>query len=596
MRHRRQPFVMLICSIPRGLPANFHGDSMKKYPNPMKRAGSGNYYMRKVIPAEFRSHYRKREIKESLGTSNLRVARELNNARHAELDRIWAAMRAEAISLDERGTVALAGEFYRYLVSRDERNPGSPDRWRAKYACDRMAFHYLPKAAGARHVVVTNQLFLRREVKAFLLSRAMKLSIASEHAFLLDAARASLLASKRLALLAEKTYVEDENASAFPQPEALRRAGITWDILFSKYAQKRNLSRKTSQSWMTRIAKLMAHARIDHPADLTREHVMAFTEYLEETGLNSEQTIRNGYLGATKAFLNWCIISNHRSAENPVCKIPIATSSKPIVRDKNMSDGEATRVLSASLMPPVGRITSKTAAARRWVPWICASTGARIEEVTQLRLVDVQWTEFHPRFPISIPFFEFTPDAGHIKTNRYKKVPIHPDLIELGFLNFIDACKGPYLFVDPDARRSREDMSGLAGALANRLGRWIRTMVKDPEVSPNHGWRHRFITLAREAKIEVELRNSITGHADGSSAALYGTTNLNLMLDAMKSMVSHLDFVRHAAPELVRRTLAEAGRESPSDRVVGPEALHWSAPLVVHNAATANDFEATTPE
>jgi integrase len=422
----------------------------------------------------------------------------------------------------------------------------------------------------------------------------VRLSVASEHAFLLDAARASLLASKRLALLAGKTYVEDENASAFPEPEALRKAGTTWEDLFFKYAKNRNLPRKTSQSWMTRIAKLMAHARIDHPADLTREHILAFTEYLEDTGLNSEQTIKNGYLGATRAFLNWCIISNNRSAENPVCKIPVAASSKPIVRDKNMSDSEATRVLCASLMPPVGRLTSRTAAARRWVPWICASTGARIEEVTQLRLVDVQWTEFHPRFPTSIPYFEFTPDAGHIKTNRYKKVPIHSDLIELGFLRFIDACEGPYLFVDPDARRSREDMSGTTGALANRLGRWIRTMVKAPEVSPNHGWRHRFITLAREAKMNLELRNSITGHSDGSSAALYGTTNLNLMLDAMQSMVSHLDFVRHADPELVRRTLAESGRASLADIAGSPEALRWSAPLIVHNAATTNDVETTT--
>lgn len=562
----------------------------------MKRAESGNYYVRKVIPIDLRHHYRKTEIKESLGTPNLRVARERNDARHAELDRIWAAMRAEVVSLDQRGTVALAGEFYRHLVSRDERNPGSPDRWRAKYACDRMAFHYLPKMAGTPHVTVTNQLYLRREVEIFLRSRGLKLSIASEHAFLLDAARATLLASQRLALLASKTYVEDENASAFPNPEALRKAGTTWEVLFQEYSKHRKLSRKTNRSWMTRISKLMAHARIDHPADLTREHVISFTKHLEDTGLNSEQTIQNGYLGATRAFLNWCINSAHRSANNPVCDIPIAASPKSIIRDKSTSDSEATRVLSASLMPPVGRLTPKTAAAQRWAPWICASTGARIEEVTQLRLVDIKWTDFHPRYPISIPYFEFTPGSGHIKTNHYRKVPIHPDLIELGFLRFIEACAGPYLFVDPSARRSREDMSGLTGALANRLGRWIRTMVKDPEVSPNHGWRHRFITLAREAKIDPELRNAITGHADSSVAALYGTTNLNLMRDAMLSMVSHLDFVRHADPALVRRTLAEAGRASPSDRVVGPEALRWSAPLVVHNAATANDLEATTPD
>ncbi|MDH2312374.1 DUF6538 domain-containing protein [Methylobacterium brachiatum] len=587
---------MLLTAHHHGRTAMIDGTIMKKYPDPLKRPKSKNYYIRKIIPADLRHHYRKTEIKESLGTSNLRLARELNDARHAELERIWSAMRAEAISLDERGVVALAGEFYRQLVSRDERNPGSPDRWRAKYACDLMAFHYLPKVAGRPHVIVTNQSYLRHEVNAFLVSRGVKLSVASGHAFLLDAARASLLASKRLALLANKRFIEDENTSAFPHPEALRRSDVTWESLFDEYARHRKLSKKTSRSWMTRIAKLMAHAQISHPADLTREHVMVFTKYLEGTGLKSEQTIRNGYLGATRAFLKWCIISNHRLTDNPVRDIPIEASFEPIVRDKSTTDGEATRVLSASLRPPAERISIGTAAARRWVPWICASTGARVEEVTQLRVVDVQWTEFHPRFPTLIPYLEFTPEAGHIKTNRFRKVPVHPDLIELGFMRFVDACEGPYLFVDPGARRSREDMSGLTAALANRLARWIRTMVPDPKVSPNHGWRHRFITLAREAKIDPELRDAMTGHADGSSAALYGTTNLNLMLDAMRSMVSHLDFVRHADPELVRRALVEDRGTPPVDRTCGPESLRWSVPLVVPNVGRTSDIDAIAPD
>jgi hypothetical protein len=54
------------------------------------------------------------------------------------------------------------------------------------------------------------------------------------------------------------------------------------------------------------------------------------------------------------------------------------------------------------------------------------------------------------------PALRLTPEAGTIKDREFRFVPIHPRLIELGFITFVaGAPEGP-LFFDP-ARRRRKD-------------------------------------------------------------------------------------------------------------------------------------------
>lgn len=48
-------------------------------------------------------------------------------------------------------------------------------------------------------------------------------------------------------------------------------------------------------------------------------------------------------------------------------------------------------------------------------------------------------------------------------------------------------------------------------------------MVTDPEVQPNHGWRHKFRTVAREAGISRDISFSITGHDSKDEGDKYGT-------------------------------------------------------------------------
>jgi integrase len=75
---------------------------------------------------------------------------------------------------------------------------------------------------------------------------------------------------------------------------------------------------------------------------------------------------------------------------------------------------------------------------RRWVPLLCAYSGARLSEVCQLRVEDVfQRGE--------VWCMKFDPEAESLKNeNSERAVPLHPAIVKSGFLQFVAAARsGP---------------------------------------------------------------------------------------------------------------------------------------------------------
>ena len=58
--------------------------------------------------------------------------------------------------------------------------------------------------------------------------------------------------------------------------------------------------------------------------------------------------------------------------------------------------------------------------------------------------------------------------------------------------------------------------------------------VDDPNVQPNHGWRHLFKTLARRAGIEPEVRDALQGHAPRSVGESYGEWPIDVLLRSIE--------------------------------------------------------------
>ena len=68
-----------------------------------------------------------------------------------------------------------------------------------------------------------------------------------------------------------------------------------------------------------------------------------------------------------------------------------------------------------------------------------------------------------------------------------------------------------------------------------QLGTWVRGLgVDDPELSPNHSWRHTFKRIADEIGMPEKMNDAITGHTQATEGRKYGPPKVTAMAEALK--------------------------------------------------------------
>jgi integrase len=100
-------------------------------------------------------------------------------------------------------------------------------------------------------------------------------------------------------------------------------------------------------------------------------------------------------------------------ASNPADGLKVKSAKVVRTRSKGFSTDEAKALLrQASGYVASAREHTKTAAAKRWAPWLCAYTGARVGEIVQLLKEDIRLTTD------GLIIINITPEAGTVKDNR----------------------------------------------------------------------------------------------------------------------------------------------------------------------------------
>jgi integrase len=60
-----------------------------------------------------------------------------------------------------------------------------------------------------------------------------------------------------------------------------------------------------------------------------------------------------------------------------------------------------------------------------------------------------------------------------------------------------------------------------------QVATWVRTLgVNDPELSPNHAWRHTFKAIGFRSGMSEKVLDAIAGHAPASVGRGYGEPTL----------------------------------------------------------------------
>ncbi|MBK3405173.1 integrase [Methylorubrum populi] len=319
-----------------------------------------------------------------------------------------------------------------------------------------------------------------------------------------------------------------------PAADAARSASCPWRPVFEEYAAEARLAPSTVKRWSGVLTMLEEAVGSDDLAALTRQDLIAWKASLLRSGRNA-RTVRDAHLAAVKAVANWAV-ANARLAANPASGIAIIVPKERTIRDRDLTDAEALLILRAASGPPNRRLSPEHAAARRWVPWLCAYGGARVNEITQMRGRDV-------RCERGIWLLRITPEAGTVKTGRWRDVPLHPHLVEQGFIGFVRERGTNPLFYDPARARSGSPAHPIYKKVGERLAAWVRSIgVDDPGVDPNHGWRHRFKTIARHAGIRPDLVDAIQGHAPRTDGEQYGRFPPEALFEAICRFPRYPDF------------------------------------------------------
>jgi hypothetical protein len=134
------------------------------------------------------------------------------------------------------------------------------------------------------------------------------------------------------------------------------------------------------------FVKFLGH---DDAARVTPDDVLRYKDHRLAGGA-SAKTIKDSDLAALKAVFAFAV-RNRRLSNNPASEISMPRSRRVQERPKDFRDDEATAILAHALTHKRSRKEHpKTAAAKRWVPWLCAYTGARVGEIVQLRKQDVR--------------------------------------------------------------------------------------------------------------------------------------------------------------------------------------------------------------
>jgi integrase len=476
----------------------------------LRRREGGMYYTRLVVPPRLRPIIGKSDLGRSLKTKDRDEAKRLLPAWLEEAQSMLAVAEQELARRD-----APASNGAAYPVTQAEAD------WEEENARFWRSFDQIEEAkAEAADVLEKRLLRPKAELTTDEASAAWLLREAREER---DRYRDRYRRRKRRDEQRGSRATQGNAANSSAQPNARANPTVSITGMFEGYAAQDGSKAATVRQWRAIINHLVAFLGHDDAKavglpDLVRWREHLRIEAVKDGKPRSAKTINDSYLAAANAMfsygVNQLLIRANPAKELAKVRVPKA----PKLRDRDFTKPERNAILSAALLPASDRVSPQRKLARRWIPWLCAYTGARVNEITQLRKADVR--EIEGVWTILI-----TPEAGGNKTNEARTVPLHEHLIEQGFINAIkNKPEGP-LFYTPEADRDPKAQYEKVGTF---LADWVRhdVGVSDKAIMPNHAWRHTFKTVCLEAGIEERAADYMQGHASKGQGRRYGANTV----------------------------------------------------------------------
>jgi len=146
---------------------------------------------------------------------------------------------------------------------------------------------------------------------------------------------------------------------------------------------------------------------------------------------------------------------------------------------------------------------------RYWIPRLALYTGCRLNELCQLHKTDLKNKK-------GAWYLDINDDDKKTLKNKASKrlIPLHPVLIDIGFIEFAQAVKHHRIFPGCKYTPAR-------GKYGNGFGKWFsRVVLVDTGIKESHdrsitfhSFRHQFVTVLKRLKADHLMVGQLAGHA-----------------------------------------------------------------------------------
>lgn len=526
---------------------------------PWKHPKTGVYWLRKRVPHDLLAVIGKPEAKRTLGTKDPEEAKRRHSAALVELEAQWANLRAGPRTLSEVEAHALVAYLYGELTEHYRDNPSEQKFWRVELI-DRVLQSEKERVALFEsigrvfpewwHSMAAMEDWCRTLAARILAEKGLVVDEPGlrrvERAIAQVAQRAALHLKRRAEghLDAEPALgpASGPSASRVSAPVPVAEP-FAFEAALKLWIAEKQPAPKTVYEWTRVLRQLEAHLGHADARRVSADDLIAWKAGLVAAG-QKPKTIRDAKIAPVRAILQ-CAVNNRKLDVNPAERVVVDVKTRAAEARRGFTDAEAVTILRAA--------QRATDPVLRWVPFVCAYSGARVSEVCQLRREDIHQHE-------GVWCMRIAAEAGSLKNvNSERAVPLHPALISEGFLGFLDPIKTGPIFagLPPDTFGKR------GGNGTKVLGRFVRSLgLTDLRLGPNHSWRHRFKTQGRVHGLALDIVNAMTGHGTRSVADAYGEFPMSaLYRELIKIPAVSLNSAAasaRAVDETVHVTLAQA--------------------------------------
>ncbi|MBS0167550.1 MAG: site-specific integrase [Nitrospira sp.] len=517
----------------------------------------GRYYSRVFVPADLRPLIGRVEIRKSLRTVMYRDAKLLSYRWEGRLSHLFTTLRTKGLSMTLEQIKRLVQTYIDEELEGQEawrmslKNGGDDDQ---KDTLDMVLTDRL--AETTEHLQRNDYRMVSKKVDDLLQRHKRTVPKTSEayHRLCRELLKAEQYILKRELDRHDGHYWKEFDQGTtreHPQPETVRLISEALEDYFKHYEHRDKRTNHEKRVIFTRFIDSLGG---DRPLqDVVKADCIRFRDQYSRLPKRVPNDLRGKTLGdvlravaeapyqaVTKTtvnlalddvrhFFQWALKQDYYLGKNPVDGIAYEGTKQ------NSYDAFTDADLKAIFSSP-GFTQERTGKhpERYWLILLLAFTGARREEVAQLRQDDIK-TEDGVYYYVNIT--DDLEQGKRVKNAHSKRrVPIHSRLIDLGFLEFV-ATRPNRLFRTKEKTKGRDTVGDAVGKWFNRLKAEVGVHGR----KPLHSFRHTMVTRLTSAGVPQDMREILVGHA---SAGVHGAIYTHREEITLTLLREHLEKLR----------------------------------------------------